>query len=165
MRQHILWLPNWKKLFFIICDASQTSIEAMVAQEYDGFEYPIAYFSKSLTPAQRGYHSYELEVLSLIQALKAFESYTWGTKLKVVTDCRALVHWNTTVNISQHMSVYLSMIQSVSPQFIHRPGALIPVADALSRDKRFNQYCDVKAEDLTSEELNLDALQSMIPGR
>ena len=87
MSQPILRLPNWKKPFFIICDASQTGIRAMVAQEYDGFEHPIAYFSKSLTLAQRRYHSYELEVLSLIQALKAFESYTWGTDLKVVKTC------------------------------------------------------------------------------
>ena len=103
-----------------------------MAHKYARFEHPIAYFSKSLTPAQRGYHSYELKVLSLIQALKAFESYTWGTDLKVVTDCQTLAHWDTTANIPRHVSSYLSTIQFVNPQFIHRPGALIPVADALS---------------------------------
>ena len=92
MEQPILKLPEWDQPFFIICDASQTGIGAVVAQEHDRFEHPIAYFSKSLTPTQRNYHSYELEVLALVQALKAFDLYTWGTDLKVVTDYRVLAH-------------------------------------------------------------------------
>ena len=35
----------------------------------------------------------------------------------------------------------------------------------LSRDGRFNQYCDVKAENLVGEKLNPQELQSLIPGR
>ena len=107
MEQPILKLPEWDQPFFIICDASQTGIGAVVAQEHDGFEHPIEYFSKSLTPSQRNYHSYKLEVLALVQALKAFDSYTWGTDLKVVTDCRALAHWNSTATVLRHVFIYL----------------------------------------------------------
>ena len=72
------------------------------------------------------------------------------------------------------MSTYLSEIQAINPQFIHRPGALIPVADALSRDSRFNQYCEVTQETHTysrfhivsrTEPFDAEQLQSDLPGR
>ena len=165
MEQPILKLPEWDQPFFIICDASQIGIGAVVAQEHDGFEHSIVYFSKSLTSTQRNYHSYELEVLALVQALKAFDSYTWGTNLKVVTDCRALAHWNSTATVPRHVSTYLSEIQAINPQFIHRPGALIPIADALSRDSRFNQYREVTQETVEHEPFDTKQLQSDLPGR
>ena len=56
----ILALPDWKKPFFIICDASKIGTGAVLAQLEDGFEHPVAYFSKAHNKAEKRYHSYKL---------------------------------------------------------------------------------------------------------
>jgi hypothetical protein len=139
----ILALPDWEKPFFIQCDASKVGVGAVLCQlGEDGFEHPIAYYSKSHNKAQRKYHSYELETLALVLALKHFKAYIWGAPVYVVTDCRALSFWNTRSTIPDQVARYLSFIQSQGVKFIHRKAELIPVADSLSRDSRWNTLVD-----------------------
>ena len=50
-------------------------------------------------------HSYELETLSIIYALKRFHAYVHGIPLKIVTDCNSLVetlkYRNTSAKIAR----------------------------------------------------------------
>ena len=42
----ILRLPDWDKPFYVITDASDIGSGAMLAQEHDGFELPVSYYSR-----------------------------------------------------------------------------------------------------------------------
>lgn len=48
--------------------------------------HPIAYYSKRTT--EFGYHSYELEALANVNAIKQFRHILVGNHFILVTDCR-----------------------------------------------------------------------------
>lgn len=52
--------------------------------------HPVHYMSKKTTPAERKYHSYYLEILAIVAAIKKFRVYLLGIHFKIVTDCFAL---------------------------------------------------------------------------
>jgi hypothetical protein len=51
---------------------------------------PIAYFNRCTTPAEKFYHSFELETLAVVEALKRFSFYLLGLHFTIVTDCAAV---------------------------------------------------------------------------
>uniref|UniRef100_A0A8R1INL0 RT_RNaseH_2 domain-containing protein n=1 Tax=Caenorhabditis japonica TaxID=281687 RepID=A0A8R1INL0_CAEJA len=62
---------NGDKPFLIYTDASKQGIGAVLAQEdKDGKQYPIAFSSKSLSPAEKRYHITDLEALAMMSALR-----------------------------------------------------------------------------------------------
>jgi ribonuclease HI len=71
-------------------DASALGLGAILLQEHDGKQRVVAYYSKQTTVDQRQYHSYELETMAVVYALKHFRVYLLGMKFTVVTDCNAL---------------------------------------------------------------------------
>jgi len=68
----VLIYPDFIKEFLLQTDASGTGIAAILAQEIDGLEHPIAFASRSLTDAERNYPVYELEALAIIYGFKQF---------------------------------------------------------------------------------------------
>ncbi|KAI5639559.1 reverse transcriptase (RNA-dependent DNA polymerase) domain-containing protein [Phthorimaea operculella] len=87
----ILACPDFTKPFAVHCDASSFGIGAMLTQEFDGIEKPIAYMSKSLTHPQRNYSITERELLSVITALEHWRCYLDNDhKFTIYTDHSAL---------------------------------------------------------------------------
>eukprot|EP01127_Copromyxa_protea_P008696 TRINITY_DN199_c1_g1_i12.p1 TRINITY_DN199_c1_g1~~TRINITY_DN199_c1_g1_i12.p1 ORF type:complete len:782 (+),score=83.41 TRINITY_DN199_c1_g1_i12:1258-3603(+) len=129
----ILRMPDWNKKFYLITDASDVGCGAILAQEHDGYELPVAFFSKTWKPSELQAPSYVKETRALVKSLKYFRHYFWGVRFYVVTDCRALAHWNSVKEISALVERYLSFIGTFDFVLFHRPGTLIPVSDSLSR--------------------------------
>ncbi|GBP79293.1 Retrovirus-related Pol polyprotein from transposon 17.6 [Eumeta japonica] len=71
-------------------DASAIGYGAVLLQKKDGKLHPVAYYSKRTTSAESKYHSYELETLAVVNAVKYFRRYLHGRKFVVVTDCSSL---------------------------------------------------------------------------
>ncbi|GFT01612.1 retrovirus-related Pol polyprotein from transposon 17.6 [Trichonephila clavipes] len=83
-------LQVWKKKQNCI----QTPVNKGTEQFYykeaeDGKLHPVYYMSKKTNTAEEKYDSYELEVLTIINALKKFRVYLLGQHFKIVTDCSA----------------------------------------------------------------------------
>jgi len=69
----VLMLPDHEKPFTLITDASDYVTGAILEQrDALGRSHPIAYFSKSLQPAERNYEIHNKELLAIIHALKHF---------------------------------------------------------------------------------------------
>jgi hypothetical protein len=49
----VLRLPDFRKRFYVVTDASLMAIGAMLAQIWDNYEHPISYYSKALSRSQR----------------------------------------------------------------------------------------------------------------
>jgi len=74
------------------CDASTLGFGAVLMQKKNDLKFhPIFYHSKRTTPTKSKYHSFELETLSILYALKRFRVYLQGIKFKIITDCNSLV--------------------------------------------------------------------------
>lgn len=73
------------------CDASKIGFGAVLVQrKSDKKWHPVFYFSKRTTEQEAKYHSFELETLAVIYALRRFRIYLQGIRFKIITDCNSL---------------------------------------------------------------------------
>ena len=93
-------------------DASGVAISAVLTQPDDaGLQHPIAYESRKLTKAERGYSAHVLELLAVVHALRTFKHYllggggagagTRGTDFDLRTDNQAVVWLKTNKHINR----------------------------------------------------------------
>lgn len=89
----ILKEPDWTKEFHLHTDASQTAVEAVLAQPgAEGIDLPVYYASRLLNAAERNYTTTEREALVNIFAVKKFRHYLLGNRLVFFVDHTALVN-------------------------------------------------------------------------
>jgi transposase InsO family protein len=114
-------------------DASSQGLGAIILQKQpdDTFK-PITYFSRCTTPAEKYYHSFELETLAVVEALKQFSFYLLGLHFTIVTDCAAVRYTFPNATL---FPVLLDGGFRCSNMIsrVHRPGTAMRHADALSR--------------------------------
>ena len=72
----------------LYCDASPVGIGAIMEQ--DG--RPVAFISKTLSSAERGYAQIEREGLAIVWAVKRLHKYLYGRTFELVTDNKPLSH-------------------------------------------------------------------------
>lgn len=85
-RAPVLAIPDFSKTFTVQCDASNYALGAVLTQELEDGEHPIAYLSRVLTPAERNYTTSEKECLAIIWDIKKLRPYSF----QVITDHSAL---------------------------------------------------------------------------
>jgi hypothetical protein len=94
----VLMLPDHEKPFTLITDASDYATGTILEQrDVLGWSHPIAYFSKSLQPAEWNYKIHDKELLAIIYALKHFRHYIQGSPhvTKILSDHVNLKYFTT----------------------------------------------------------------------
>jgi hypothetical protein len=117
-------------------DASSIGYGAILFQKPtpDSALRVVAYFSRRTTPAESSYHSYELETLAIVNALKHFRVYLIGIPFKIVTDCNAIkatVHKRDLIPRVARWWIYL---QDFDFEVEYRKGKHVAHVDYLSRN-------------------------------
>ena len=74
------------KYFIVYCDASYSGLGAVLMQEKN----VIAYASRQLKVHKRNYPTHDLELATVVFALKQWRHYLYGVKCEVYTDHRSL---------------------------------------------------------------------------
>jgi hypothetical protein len=78
----VLASPDYLKEFFIFSFASEHTLAVVLLQKNEeGFEQPIAFFSKSLRDAELKYNIMEKQAYAMVKALKAFRTYVLHSKI------------------------------------------------------------------------------------
>ena len=101
----------------LVTDASDTAVGAAIQQTVAGVTEPVAFFSKSLTSAQKKWSTFDRELLAIFLALKHFKYFLDGRPFTICTDHKPLTFMftsnmsNATAHQSRHMN-YISNFTS-----------------------------------------------------
>jgi len=129
----LLIYPDFSQPFIVACDSSTKAIGAVLSQERDGKEHPIAYTSRQLNSAESKYSVTELEMLAFLFATKQFRCYLYGRKFTVYTDHRALKWLLNLQDPSSKLTRWAVKLSECDNVVEHRPDTRMRHADALSR--------------------------------
>ena len=92
----------------------------------------MAYGGKSLSDAEKRYHTSEKECLAIIRGVEAYRPYLVNSHFTVVTDHNALTCLKT-AKLSRRLERWSLKLQDLNFDIIHRPGKSNVVANCLSR--------------------------------
>ena len=124
----VLALPDFRKPFEVICDASITGLGAVLLQE----GRPVAFESRRLIPAEVNYLTTEQELLAVVHALQTWRCYLEGVEFTVVTDHNPLTFLPTQPTLSRRQARWAEFLSRFRFKWEYRPGRK-NVADPLSR--------------------------------
>lgn len=154
----VLSIYNPKNETELHCDASAQGYGAILLQrQSDGKFHPILYFSQRTTSTESKYHSFELETLAIIYALRRFRVYLEGIPFKIITDCNSLTLTLSKKTLNPRIARWALELQNYDYSVQHRGGANMGHVDALSRSE---VVFAVNEDDL---EFQLQATQSRDP--
>ena len=113
-------------------DASIRGVGAILSQQFDDGERPIAFFSKKLNPAQARYTATEKECLAVILALQHFVVYLLGKRFIRQTDHKALTKLRTMNNDNPRLQRWSISLQQFDFDVRNKPGSENTNADGSS---------------------------------
>nr|GEX95529.1 retrotransposon protein, putative, Ty3-gypsy subclass [Tanacetum cinerariifolium] len=124
--------PKGSEDFVVYYDASHKGLGAVLMQR----EKVIAYASPQLKIHKKIYTTHDLELGSVVFALKIWRRYLYGTKYTVYTDHKSLQHIldQKESNIRQHR--WLELLSYYDCDIRYHPRKANVVSDALSRKER-----------------------------
>lgn len=104
-------------------DACNAGLRAILLQKpADKLWAPIAYFSQTTNCTEEKYHSFELEMLTIVRAVERFHLYLYGLDFTIVTDCNALVYAINKANLNPRIARWTLALQNYHFKVTHRPG-------------------------------------------
>ncbi|GJX36034.1 putative reverse transcriptase domain-containing protein [Tanacetum coccineum] len=128
----ILALPEGSEDFVVYCDASHKGLGVVLMQR----EKVIAYASRQLKIHEKNYTTHDLELGSVVFALKIWRHYLYGTKCTVFTDHKSLQHILDQKDLNMRQRRWLELLSDYDCDIRYHPGKENVVADALSHKER-----------------------------
>ncbi|GJR10719.1 putative reverse transcriptase domain-containing protein [Tanacetum coccineum] len=125
----ILALPEGNEDSVVYCDASHKGLGAVLMQR----EKVIAYASRQLKVHEKNYTTHDLELRSMIFALKIWRHYLYGTRCTVFTDHKSLQHILDQKELNMRQRRWLELLSDYDCEIRYHPGKANVVADALSQ--------------------------------
>ena len=135
-----LHVPNFDRPFYLRTDASKYAIGAVLEQQdlETGAHYPLAFWSRKLSPRQMQWSPREHETYAIICALKKYQSWIGTNRVEVLTDHRSLEYWstehvNTVSDPAGRHARWHEFLSLFDLHVAYLPGKYNTVAHALSR--------------------------------
>lgn len=161
----------------LTCDASPKGIAAVLSHLVGDYERPIAFASRSLTPAEQNYSQLDREALAIVYAVQHFHEYIFGRPFKLVTDNQPLsriFHQNSKLPqmTSSRLQRYAAFLAGYNYEVISKKSDEIVHVDCLSRatvtakgckENSINQevhlICNSIVQQINSKKLNFKSIQ------
>ncbi|GKB71065.1 putative reverse transcriptase domain-containing protein [Tanacetum coccineum] len=151
----ILALPEGSEDFVVYCDASHKGLGVVLMQR----EKVIAYASRQLKIHEKNYTTHDLELGSVVFALKIWRHYLYGTKCTVFTDHKSLQHILDQKELNNRQRRWLELLSDYDCDIRYHSGKANVVADALSHKERIEP---LRIEALKPENLENEDVGGMI---
>lgn len=129
----ILQYPDFTKEFTLTTDASDYACGAVLSQNYNGVELPIAFTSRSFTKGEANKAVIEKELAAIHWSIQYFKPYLFGRRFKVKTDHRPLVYLFGMKNPSNKLTRMRLDLEEFDFYIEFVQGKQNVVADTLSR--------------------------------
>jgi transposase InsO family protein len=139
-------------------DASDGVIAGVFSQLHpDSIWYPVAYFSKSMAPAEYNYEIHDKEMLAIVRSLEQWRPELQSThnRIQIYTDHRALEYFMTTKRLTARQARWAEALSEYYFQIMYRSGKSNAKADALTR-----RYDEVAAQNQAREAARTHAFLS-----
>lgn len=117
----------------VTTDASKIAIGAVLEQLAPEGKVPVAFYSRTLNQCERNYAPHELELLAIVDTLRAWRVYLHGNHFTVHTDHYPLRYLETQESLSGRQVRWLERLVNFDFNIIPIKGKSNVVADALSR--------------------------------
>ncbi|KAI5448775.1 hypothetical protein NCC49_006605 [Naganishia albida] len=137
--------PNRK--IIIETDASDYAVAGILSHpDVEGRLQPVAFYSRKLDVPERNYAIYDKELLAIVEAFRHWRAYTEGAqdKITVYSDHRNLVYFSSAQVLSRRQARWSESLSNLDFEILHRPGALMGKADALTRRHDFRDGSKAK---------------------
>ena len=150
-------------------DASSYGIGGVLLQDHNGTMKPIAFCSRTLTSAERGYAQIEKECLAAVWACEKFERYLVGLEsFKLETDHKPLIPLINTKDLHEtplRCQRLLMRLMRFNPKAIFSPGKTLVIADSdtLSRSPQKEERSPQVCQMMDDVEAHLDCVRSSWP--
>jgi hypothetical protein len=128
-----LYPPDFRRRFCLQTDASDVGIGAVLKQDYEDGEHPVAYLSRQYLEAETHYAATEKEALAIVWAIHELRHYLADCSFDVVTDHSALVWMPRMTSTNARVQRWAIQLSSYHFTVYHRKGSANANADALSR--------------------------------
>ena len=125
----ILTLPVEGEGFVVYCDASRIGLGCVLMQK----GRVIAYASRQLKVHEKNYLIHDLELATVVFALKIWRHYLYGVHCEVFTDHRSLQYIFNQRDLNLRQRIWLELLKDYDMTILYHPGKANVVADALSR--------------------------------
>ena len=108
---------------------------AVLQQRVDDAWFPLAFYSKKLSDAERKYSAFDRELLAAYSAIRHFRFMIEGREFLLFTDHKPLTHalFKVSPPWTARQQRHLAFIAEYTSSILHVPGLENTVADALSR--------------------------------
>ena len=107
----------------------------------DDKRHPVGFYSTTLTPAERNYDIYDLELLAIVKLLRHWRPLLAGSphKIKVFSDHMNLQYWRDPQKISRRVAREVLELADYDIEIHHLKRSANGRADTLSRRLDFDQ--------------------------
>ena len=137
----VLGYPSEEGYFTLDTDASEVGLGAVLSQRQGPIEQVIAYYSHTLSRAEKNYCATRKELLAVVASIGHFHYYLYGRKFTVRSDHSALQWLFNFRNPEGQIARWIQKLQEYDFDVIHRRGTSHQNADALSRWPCFIKQC------------------------
>ena len=165
--QSVLALPRREGKFRIEVDTSGHAIGGVLSQEQEGKWKPIAFLSRTMSPAERNYEIYDKELLAIVEALDKWWQYLLNAveKFEIWTDHENLKYFKEPHKLNSRQARWYLKLQDYNFTLQHIPGKTNTKADILSRREKVDIKEDNQDIQMLKEELWIQqiTIQNKIP--
>ncbi|GJR99850.1 putative reverse transcriptase domain-containing protein [Tanacetum coccineum] len=147
----ILDLPKRSEDFVVYCDASHKGLGVVLMQR----ENVISYASRQLKVHEKNYTTHDLELGSVVFALKIWRHYLYGTRCTVFTDHKCIQHILNQKELNMRQRHWLELLSDYDCDIRYHLRKTNVVADALSHKERIEplRIEAQKPENLVNEDV------------
>ena len=133
----VMMNPDFSHPFILQTDASEVGVGAVLSQrDTEGYDHPVAYFSRKLLPWELKYATIEKECLAIKLGIEEFQVYLLGKEFTIQTDHRALQWLASFKDNNSRLMQWSLTLQPFQFRVQYRKGTNNNNADALSRQSQ-----------------------------